>query len=189
MIPDHIMLQKLRESVKVAGDKVDLSWLGVDYGLIVILLLAVVAGISLVLAGVALFEARRARMLLEAAISTARIRELSRIRRILSRKPRRRYIVFTIISEADLNEKRLQQEIIRLSRRIIGSAGLANSGIQLVYFNPITRRGVLRVRAQYKNVALGVLGLLREVDGEHVIVVPLITSGTIKRAKKIADGV
>ena len=189
MIPDHIMLQKLREGINMAGNKVDLGWLGVDYGLVVILFLTVIAGVSLVLAGVAFFEARRARTLLEAAISSARLRDLSRVRKALSRKPRRRYIVFTVISEGDLNEKRLQQEILRLSRKIIGSAGLANSGIQLIYFNPITRRGVLRVRAQYKNVALGILGLLREIDGEHVIVVPLITSGTIKRAKKIADGV
>ena len=189
MIPDHVVLEKLKESIGVTGGEGPTGGLDLGFGILVIIVFSAVAAISLVLAGLAYFETKRIGRLLESVITVARARELSRLRKTLSRKPKKRYIVFTIVSEADISEKRLQQELIRLTRRIIGTAGLANSGLQLVYYNPVTRRGVLRVRAQYKNLALGVLGLLREVDGEHIIVIPLTTSGTIKRAKKIADGV
>ncbi len=155
--------------------------------IMVSVVVSVIASISIYLAFLAYFETRRVRQLLEAVISVGRLREISRIRRELSRKPSRRYIVFAVIAEHDISERALNQALLRAARRLLGSSFIAESGFQLVYFNPITRKGVVRVRSNYKNQALAVLGAVRETNGTRVILLPRHTTGTIRKAKELAD--
>jgi len=155
--------------------------------LVVTAALAGVASLAMVLATMAYHESRRTRLLLEAALSAGRAREIMRIRRELSRRPRRRYIVFQVIANTDISERMLHQSLMRTVRRLLGSAFVADSGLQLVYYNPVTRKGVIRVRHVYKDAVLGTLGLTRKIGEASAIVVPILTVGTVKRAKKIAD--
>lgn len=149
--------------------------------------LSAVASLAMVLSVLAYAEARRVRVLLEAVLGSARARELSKIRRAFSRRPRRRYIVFQVVSDGDVSEKSLYQAIMRSARRLLGSAAVADSGLMLAYYNAATRRGVLRVRSDYKNAAMAVLGTVRRAGDSNVLAVPITTSGTIKKAKKLAD--
>ncbi|MCE4627688.1 MAG: Rpp14/Pop5 family protein [Desulfurococcales archaeon] len=152
-----------------------------------LLALSAVASLAMVLSVLAYAEARRVRELLEAVLGSARARELARIRRAFSRKPRRRYIVFQVISDDDVSEKSLYQAIMRSARRLLGSAAIADSGLTLAYYNAATRRGVLRVRSDYKNAAMAVLSTVRRAGNSNILAVPITASGTIKKAKRAAD--
>jgi len=114
-------------------------------------------------------------------------RKLERRLSELAERPRKRYVVFEIVAEQDLSEADIRRSLYELAKDVLGKSGFIKSGFQLVYFNTNTNRGIIRVRESYKLKALGVLGLLREISGVQVLVTPLGTSGTIKRAKKIAD--
>ena len=155
--------------------------------LIMLLAVAAVAVSSIVLSVLAYWEARRARMLLEATLGAARLRELARIRRELASRPRRRYIVFSVVSEREVGQRILSQELTRAARSLLGSSFIADSGFSLVYFNPATQRGVIRVRSRYKHAAIAVLSVVRSIGGRPAVLLPVRTSGTLRKAREVAD--
>ncbi len=128
----------------------------------------------------------RAAGLLELALKLeARYREASRAARRLSRKPRRRYIVFEVIPASVADAESLEETFRNVLKDLKGLTGLAEAGIKVIEYNPETGRGILRVRKGYKYLALAVLGLVRRINGERVLVLPLATTGSIKRARKL----
>ena len=115
-------------------------------------------------------------------------RDLQRASRLLSRKPRRRYIVFEVISEAPIDWDALEEEVKKVITEYLGKTGRIDSGVALAYYDPDRRRGVLRVRADYRYKVLGLLGLVRRVQGRKVLIIPLAVTGSVKRAKRIIRG-
>lgn len=149
--------------------------------LILALALAVsYACIALLLARVRRLEHRVSALsgLLEKAVSFDRVvRKLERA----VRKPRKRYIVFRVVSEKPVDPGSVGRAITDKFREVVGEAGYTLARPKLVQGGDDC--WILRVRHTYKNHAVAVLGLIREVDGIRVILVPVATSGTIKRAR------
>ncbi len=106
----------------------------------------------------------------------------------LSQRPRRRYIVFEVMSEGDLDEPDLARAIATTARRVLGEAGYVESGIRLILYNKSSNRGILRVNHTYKYRVLGVLGLVRRVRGRKVMIIPLGVTGSVKRARRLLEG-
>ncbi len=106
----------------------------------------------------------------------------------LSQRPRRRYIVFEVMSEGDLDEPDLARAIASTARRVLGEAGYVESGIRLILYNKSSSRGILRVNHTYKYRVLGVLGLVRKVKGYRVVIIPLGVTGSVKRARRLLEG-
>jgi len=154
---------------------------------IVAVALSSISGFSLVIAALSYAESRKTRKLLTAVLASGRAREIAGIRRRASRRPKRRYIVFRVVSGSEVNERGLNLALLQAARRLVGASVVADSGLQLVYYNPITMKGVLRVRGEYRNLAFGVLGIVRSVGDTRVVLLPLTTAGTIKRARRLAD--
>jgi len=151
----------------------------------VIMILAAAAAIAASL--YAVYTAKRARALLEALLEAASLRE--RIARSLARariKPKHRYIVFEVASARRVPREELAKKIRETAMKTLGLTGLVDSGLQLVEYDEATRRGIIRVKHNYKYHALAILGLVREVNGERVLLVPLATSGTLRKARKEA---
>jgi len=135
----------------------------------------------------AVYTARRTRSLLEGALEAASLRE--RIARSLAKarvRPKHRYIVFEVATTRRVPRDELAKKIREAAVKTLGLTGLVDSGLQLVEYDESTRRGILRVRHTYKYHALAILGLVREVGGERVLIVPLATSGTLRKARKEA---
>ncbi|MEB3846713.1 MAG: Rpp14/Pop5 family protein [Desulfurococcales archaeon] len=133
----------------------------------------------------ALIEARRAKKYLLHLLKAASLQE--RLAKSLARvkeKPRKRYIVFRVETGRNIDEKDLAKAISEKFRVVLGEAGFTASGAHLVYYNPVLRAGVLRVRSDYKYPALAVLGMIREIGGERARIIPLGTSGTLRSALK-----
>lgn len=112
-------------------------------------------------------------------------RDLKRAVDKLGRRPRRRYIVFELMAERSIPQDRVEEAIKGVVREYLGLAGLTGSGVSLVYYEEARGRGVLRVSGEYRYQVLGLLGLLRRIDGARVIVIPLAVTGSIKRAKRL----
>ncbi len=129
---------------------------------------------------------RRSLKLILSSLKT--YRDLQRASRLLSRKPRRRYIVFEVISEAPINWDALEEEVKRVITEYLGKTGRVDSGVALAYYDPDRNRGVLRVRSDYRYKVLGLLGLVRRIQGRRAIIIPLAVTGSVKRAKRIIRG-
>ncbi|GAB6147692.1 Rpp14/Pop5 family protein [Stetteria hydrogenophila] len=128
----------------------------------------------------------RAAGLLELALRLeARYREAARLARSLSRRPRRRYIVFEVIPAEAADAGSLESAIRETLKGLTGVVGLAESGVKLIEYQPGSGRGILRVRAGYKYAALAALGLVRRINGRRVLIAPLATTGSIKRARRL----
>ena len=123
-------------------------------------------------------------------------RELSRIKQLLSRakfrtdeerikKIRKRYIVFAVLSEKKF-EKRDVEKCLRMTfKQYFGEILLIKADPQLIYFDPSIQRGVIRVAHKYRDQVLASLSMIREINGVKCLIIPLKTTGTIKKARKI----
>jgi len=104
----------------------------------------------------------------------------------LRAKRRRRYIAFYIVYEGNEppSPQEVEKAIIRAIERLGGQLSVALGGVQLVYYDPERAAGVIRCTHDTKYVVLAAMGIIRKVGGKRAIIIPVRTSGTIKRAKK-----
>jgi len=112
-----------------------------------------------------------------------KIREISKKYRL---RPKKRYIVFEVFPSG-LKEEDMRLSIDRVAREVIGLKGISEAKLKLIYYNEERSRGILRVRREYKYVALAILGLIRNVKNVEVLVTPLTSTGSLKRAKKFVS--
>ncbi len=111
-------------------------------------------------------------------------RALAKAAKAVLRRPRRRYIVFEVVP-AGAGREEVERAIEDAARAVLGLVGLADSAVKLVDYDESTGRGIVRVRHTYKYVALAVLGLVRSINGRPAMIVPIATSGTIRRARRL----
>ena len=107
-----------------------------------------------------------------------------KINRIL-KKPRRRYLIFRVISNKEVKEEALRSTILTKFREIIGDLGLSQANIKLILYDPKGGYGILRFNHTERDVVLLCLALIRSVNGVKVSIIPWRTTGTIKRAQEI----
>lgn len=101
------------------------------------------------------------------------------------KKIRRRYIVFSIISEHDFDKRELEKAIRKKLALLYGIISLAKADPQLVFYDPRLKRGVIRTSHVMKDYVLAALSIIRNINGKQLLIIPIKTTGTIKKAKKI----
>lgn len=113
-----------------------------------------------------------------------RQRELVRAKKLLSRRPKKRYIAFEVLvpEGGPPGELELERAISQSFYDLFGKATLALARLRLAFYDDTTGRGVLAVRREYKYHALAAMGMTRSAGGREVLVIPIRTSGTIKGA-------
>ncbi len=104
----------------------------------------------------------------------------------IARRRRRRYIAFCISTEdgVQLDPNKVERTIIEAMTRLGGVLGVAEAKPQLVYYDAKSNCGVFRVTYMSKHLAIAAMGFVRNIGGKKVVIIPLRTSGTVKRAKK-----
>lgn len=100
-------------------------------------------------------------------------------------RPRKRYIIFRLLSEKPMPPSRVEGLIRRQVRDLYGDYGIAESRLHLVYYNPGTGYGVVRTTQMWKDKLIVALSLLRSMDGSRILVIPVRVTGSIKRAREI----
>ncbi|MET1101405.1 MAG: Rpp14/Pop5 family protein [Pyrodictiaceae archaeon] len=113
--------------------------------------------------------------------------EADEVLRRLRRKARRRYIVFVVLSEEKYSPETLSKAIEEKVKELGGLLGAAEANVQLVYYDLKRDVGILRTNYHAKHLVLAALSLVRRIGSNRVMVIPLATTGTIKRAKVIAS--
>ena len=101
------------------------------------------------------------------------------------KKIRRRYIVFSIVSEHDFDKRELEKAIRKKLALLYGIISLAKADPQLVFYDPRLKRGVIRTSHVMKDYVLAALSITRTINGKQLLIIPIKTTGTIKKAKKI----
>lgn len=155
------------------------------------LLLLAVAGLAGAVAGAiaavaACRRCRRAAIAVESvAAMAARERLLVRLRRAIRRRPSKRYIVFEVVG-GPVEPGELEAALRDAFKRLFGEPALSLSMLRLVEYHDDRMIGIVRVRREYKYHALAALALVRSVSGRKVLLVPVLTSGTLKRARRKA---
>ncbi len=99
-------------------------------------------------------------------------------------KLRKRYIVFSIVSEDRFSKKEIEDSLKKKISKVYGIIGAAKADPKIVFYDPSIKKGIVRTSHKEKDLVLAVLSLIREINGKKVLIIPLKTTGTIKRARK-----
>jgi len=104
----------------------------------------------------------------------------------LRRKRRRRYIAFIVVVESGKppEPQAIEKAILDAVKRVGGEIAAADARPRLVYYDPLRGLGIISASHTTKYIVLAALGVVRRVNGKRVLIIPVRTTGTIKRAKK-----
>jgi len=104
----------------------------------------------------------------------------------LRRKRRRRYIAFIVVVESGKppEPQEIEKAILDAVKKVGGEIMVADARPRLVYYDPLRGLGVISASHTTKYIVLAALGIVRRVGRRKVLVIPIRTTGTIKRAKK-----
>lgn len=102
------------------------------------------------------------------------------------KKERQRYIIFKIITEGNLlfNQKLILKSIWQSIWRYFGMKEANKIGLWLLELNLEKSYGIIRFSHETKEVIITSLTLVKEINGNKVILSPIKTYGTIKSIKK-----
>ncbi len=106
-------------------------------------------------------------------------------------RPRKRYMVFEIVAiSGDLARVRradVEEAVKRSCQLLFGALGYGAARPTLVYYDESRGVGVLSFRHTWRNHVFLLLSLIREIGGVKVVAVPTSTTGTRRKAMRIAE--
>lgn len=117
------------------------------------------------------------------AISSKVILKVLKTRR-LRRKLRKRYMVFEVISDGTLDKNSLESEIRIVFKDLFGEIHLTTASLAIQYYDSRLKAGILKFTHRYKYKVLATLGLVKRVGNVKVLIVPVRTTGTYRKALK-----
>ncbi len=100
-----------------------------------------------------------------------------------SSKPRKRYIVFRILSENKISQEQAWEVIRRTVTRLYGEPFLKKSMLSLIYYDRRTQMGILRTTNNYMEHIIASLGIASS-PSTRLIIAPVKTTGSIRKAKE-----
>ncbi len=101
----------------------------------------------------------------------------------ISKKRRKRYLVFRVISEKRIVFDEIEKTIKRTMSNLYGAPSIKESMLSLVYYNEATGYGILRMDSEWKNRVIASFGFARSYMDKKLLIIPIRSTGTIKRAK------
>jgi len=106
---------------------------------------------------------------------------------MMIKKERHRYLLFKIFFQDTLNfdEKLILKAIWKAIWRYFGLKEASKVGLWLLEFNNDNTYGIIRISHSTKEMIIAAITLIREINGNRVIIVPIKTSGTINATKRI----
>lgn len=148
----------------------------------ILLLFNTILALILVLLLVLLIVLLRFRRIVKLCAVLLRAREE---RSEVVKKLRRRYVVFSAICEDRVGFSELQEAVSSKFCELFSENMYYKASPQLVLFDENTQRGVYRVTHLYLDYLIAALGLVKSVRGRKCILVPLRTTGTLKKAREL----
>lgn len=100
-----------------------------------------------------------------------------------SLKEKKRYVVFSLISQKKIEKAVVFSEIIHHYKQCFGEIGLAQAGIQLVDYDEEKKTGILRIGHTHLNKTRYCFALMRKIHNQDMIIYTKGVSGTIKKSR------
>jgi len=102
------------------------------------------------------------------------------------KKERQRYILFKIIVDnaVSFQKKEILNSIWNSIWRYFGMKEANKIGLWLLEFNVEEKYGILRCSHNTKEIIISALSLIKEINGQRIILSPIKTSGTIKTIRR-----
>lgn len=125
---------------------------------------------------------RRLKMLTNAVSSKLIIKVLNTLKS--KRRLRKRYMVFEVLSNKRVGKGDLEHEIRNTFKKIFGDIQLARASISLTYYDENLSIGVIKFTHIYKYKVLASLGVIKNVGDTKVLIIPLRTTGSLRKALK-----
>ena len=110
--------------------------------------------------------------------------EKQAIRNIV-RKPRKRYLVFQVLSETTLSKNDVENFFNKVFKEFFGTLGGGEANPKLVLYDEKSMRGVLRFVHTQRSKVLFALAMVSEVTDGKIGFIPLKITGTLRKAKEI----
>jgi len=101
------------------------------------------------------------------------------------RKLSKRYMILKVLGNSS-NIKEIQEIVEDGIIRLFGSSAISLIQPRILYYNPNTAKAILRFKASYKWKLIASLGLSEGLSNT-LILIPIRTTGTLKKARKYAD--
>lgn len=100
------------------------------------------------------------------------------------KKPRKRYIVFSLVSEDKLSLESIDKAIRDTLIKYYGESIYGKASPRVILFDENTGRGILRVSHLFVDHAIATLGLVKEIEGKRCLIIPIRTTGTLRKARE-----
>ncbi len=103
-------------------------------------------------------------------------------------KVRKRYIVFRVLCDKKPEGYEVETAIINTLARLYGEPFINKAMINVVYYDKERMKGIIRTTSEYKDNIIAGIGFVRCIGGSKALVIPIKTTGTIKRARDYIYG-
>lgn len=101
------------------------------------------------------------------------------------RKPRKRYLVFQVISSNSMSKEDVNKLITELIKETLGFVGLGSINAKLIQFDEANMKGILRYVHAYRELILFALGYASIKTNGKIAIIPLKSTGTLRKAREI----
>ena len=101
-----------------------------------------------------------------------------------SLREKKRYVGFVVESKDNLDLKQVQETIESSMKDLIGNLGMANAGL-LFLKDWKDNKGIVRVSTKNVDHLKASLALIKEINGEKVIIKSLGVSGVVDKVRKL----
>ncbi|MCG3107794.1 Ribonuclease P protein component 2 [Metallosphaera sp. J1] len=101
-------------------------------------------------------------------------------------KNKKRYIVFRVVGgQGQLTSKALETSVRDAVKEFVGRMWLEISDPHVIFYSPSTMSGIISTNRLGYRAVLASLPLVKSVAGMEVLLVPLRTTGSLKKAKSL----
>ena len=101
-----------------------------------------------------------------------------------SLREKKRYVSFVVESKEDLDLKQVKEAIEGSMKELVGNLGIANAGL-LFLKDWKDNKGIVRVSTKSVDQLKASLALIKEINGQKVIIKSLGVSGIVDKLRKL----
>jgi len=102
---------------------------------------------------------------------------------LASLREKKRYLVFEVVSDKDLRLNEVNTSICDELLRFLGEFGCAKAGI-IILNEWKNNKGVMKVGHKFVDEVRSALTLIKEINGNNVIIKTISSSGILNKAMK-----
>ncbi len=104
-----------------------------------------------------------------------------------SMREKKRYIAFEVVAEKQMPREAVAKELRETMNKLVGDLGMAKAGL---IFLPDwdNNKGVLKVSHKHTDIAKAAMALVKQINGNSVIIRSIGISGILKKSRNKIGG-